>query len=251
MARALPVLPHDRSQHDATLVRGPCERALEELWPVARARLWTLRYARETLTLWRRFHLRPLRLAALRIVVPPGQVPDCDACTEICCTGDNAVVSLRFRDLARLVDAELSTHVTHERPAPRLPEARRSWARREADASVFGQAFPVLTRDQTGTCSLLSAERTCGAWPRWPLSCARYPYALDLQRRVVFWAKGCQSSTVLPMSEAPPRVRALAQAVIDAYNERLRDAVLVAVARPELHDLGLLRFVDVSRLDGA
>ena len=70
----------------------------------------------------------------------------------------------------------------------------------------------MLARDQTGTCALLTADRTCGAFPSWPLSCARYPYALDLQRRVVFWAKGCGSSTVLPSGEAPENIKRL-------YNE--------------------------------
>ncbi|MCC7071063.1 MAG: hypothetical protein IT383_07065 [Deltaproteobacteria bacterium] len=251
MARALPVVQDGPALDDAERDRGPCERALDELWPVARARLWTWRYLRETLRLWRRFHLRALTLGSVRIAVPPGQVPDCDACTEVCCAGDDAVVSLRFRDLARLVDAGLQGHVTHERPAPRLGDAERSWARREADASVFGRAFPVLTRDQTGTCTLLSSERTCNAWPRWPLSCARYPYALDLRSRVIFWAKGCRSTTVLPASEAPARVRALVRAVVDGYNERLKDAVLLEVARPELAALGLLRFIELSRLPRA
>lgn len=244
VASALPVL-QDRVDAPAP---GACERGLDELWPIARARLWTARYFRESLHLWRRYHLRPLDLGKLKIAIPAGQVPDCESCTELCCTGENAVVSLRFRDLARLVDAGLQAAITHERPAPKAPKKAQSWARREAEASIFGQAFPVLARDRTGTCTLLTVDRTCGAWPAWPLSCARYPYALDLQSRVIFWAKGCKSPTVLPSSEAPPRVRALARAVVDAYNERMRDVILLAVARPELAELGLLRFVDLGRL---
>lgn len=244
MATALPILQGQTSPSEPrALEPGPCERALDELWPIARARVWTWRYWRETLHLWRRFHLRPLSLGQLRIAVPSGQVPDCEACTELCCTGDNAVVSLRFRDMARLVDAGLESHIVQERPPARRPERERSWARREADASVFGRSFPVLARDATGTCAFLTTERSCGAWPRWPLSCARYPYALDLQRKVIFWARGCGSPVILSPDEAAPRVRALALAVVDAYNERLRDAVLLAVARPELEALGLWRFL--------
>lgn len=245
MPAALPVLQDAPQTVDA----GPVERGLDALWPTARARVWTARYWRETLRLWRGYRLRPLDLGQLTIAIPSGQVPDCDACTELCCTGEHAVVSLRFRDLARLVDAGRLAAITHERPAPRTPPRQRSWARREADASVFGRAFPVLARDRTGTCTLLTDERTCGAFPAWPLSCARYPYALDLQRRVIFWAKGCASPVMLPAAEAPPRVRALARAVVDAYNERLRDVVLLAVARKELDDLGLLRFIDLDKLD--
>lgn len=244
MGTTLPILQED----DESAPMGATERALDELWRRARSRLWTRRYLRQSLHLWRHYHLRPLDLGQLRVVVPMGQVPDCESCTELCCTGPNAVVSLRFRDLARLVDAGLEHAIATERPAPPAARAARTWARREADASIFGQAFPVLARDRTGTCVLLSTERTCGAWPRWPLSCARYPYALDLQSRVVFWAKGCGSSRILPGGEAPPRVRALLRAVVDAYNERLRDVILLAVARPELAELGLLRFVDERRV---
>lgn len=244
MVRSLPILQERSSTLEpAPFAKGPCERALDELWPTARARVWTLRYWRESLHLWRRFHLRPLSLGQLRIAVPSGQVPDCDACTEVCCTGENAVVSLRFRDMARLLDAGLEAHIVMVCASAPQDRPKHSWARREAEASVFGRSFPVLARYTTGTCALLTTERSCGAWPHWPLSCARYPFALDLQRKVIFWARGCGSPTVLAPGEAAPRVRALALAVVEAYNERLRDAVLLAVAHPELEALGLWRFL--------
>ena len=89
----------------------------------------------------------------------------------------------------------------------------------------------------------------CSLYPSWPLSCARYPYALDLQSKVVFYAKGCTStrdSLELPVAEAPLRVRALVRAVVDAYNERIKDVILLALAKPELAELGLTQHL---RLD--
>lgn len=252
---SLPVLqPPLQALPEARRV-GPLEEALTALWPIARARVYRWGWLRQTFALRRRFHLRFLRLGELKVVVPTGQTPDCENCVELCCTGPNAVVSLRLRDIAALSDAGLEQFITHERPATPAGTSTRAvnrsstWARREADGSVFHHAFPVLARDATGTCKLLTEDRRCGAFPAWPLSCARYPYALDLQSRVVFFAKGCASTAILPAAEAAPRVRALVRAVVDGYNERVKDAVMLAVARAELRELGLLRHLKLEHLD--
>jgi Fe-S-cluster containining protein len=242
--KALPVIA-DEGPPRGERARGPLEAALAALWPVAKARLYRYGHLRRSLALHRRFHLRFLRLGELKVAVPAGQAPDCESCVEICCTGPNALVSLRLRDIAALTDAGLERAIASERPAAEAKD--HSWARREADGSVFHQVFPVLLRDATDTCSLLTEDRRCGAYPAWPLSCARYPYALDLQSKVVFWAKGCGSSTVLPASDAAPRVRALVRAVVDGYNERVKDAVLLALARAELGELGLLKHLRLER----
>jgi hypothetical protein len=226
-------------------VAGQLERSLADLWGIARTRVDTLSYWRETIALRRRFSLRFLKLGELKVAVPYATTPNCDDCVDLCCTGPNAIVSLRLRDIAALVDAGRESFIV---PRSGDPPRESTWARREADGSVFHQVFPVLLRDATGTCALLREDRMCGAFPSWPLSCARYPYALDLQLKTVFWAKGCASTTVLPSSEAPLKVRELLRAVVDAYNERVKDAILLYVARRELGELGLLRFLDVSAL---
>jgi Fe-S-cluster containining protein len=227
---------------------GPVERELATLWQTEQARFYRWNNLGTILRLRRRFSLRFLRVADLKVAIPRGQVPDCDNCVDLCCTGPDAVVSLRLRDIAALLDRGLEQHITMQRPPP-PPKTKSTWARREAEGSVFARAFPVLTRDETGTCRLLTDERTCGVWPAWPLSCARYPYALDLQSGVVFYAKGCATTRIAPVDEAPVKVRALVRAVVDAYNARIQDAVLLAVARPALDALGLLRFVDLKAWD--
>lgn len=195
-----------------------------------------------------------VRLGELRVVIPAGEVPDCESCVELCCTGPNAIVSLRLRDIAALMDAGLEHAIVRRdldeatRPTGKSGTIRHTWARREADSSVFHRAFPVLARDRTHTCALLTEDRRCGAWPAWPLSCARYPYALDLQMKVVFWASGCTSKMTLPVGEAPPRVRTLVRAVVDAYNERVKDIITVSLARAELRDIGVLRHIDEAQL---
>lgn len=217
---------------------GPLTEALETLWQQSRFRLYTPRHLWSWFVLHQRFELRFLRTGQLSVEVPRGLVPDCENCVEICCTGKNAVVSLRLSDIARLMDAGLDAYIDRR---PRLPLASSSWAGREVQWSVFHDWFPVLRRDATGTCTLLREDRSCGAWPSWPLSCARYPYALDALRHRVFLAKGCGSHRLMNVDDAPDKIRQLVDAAVRGYNERIRDVVLLHVALKELHALGLTR----------
>lgn len=227
---------------------GPVETALEALWKAKSERFYSFGNVGTVLRLRRRFSLRLLRLSDLKVMIPTGQIPDCESCVDLCCTGPDAVVSLRLRDIAVLKDLGREDVMTFERPATTKEQRKKqTWARREADDSVFHRAFPILRRDPTGTCVLLDEDRMCSIFPSWPLSCARYPYALDLQSKVIFYAKGCQTHRV-DVVEAPLHVRRLVRAVVDAYNARVRDVVLLAMAQPELAALGLLEHVRVDEL---
>jgi hypothetical protein len=236
----------ERPEHQ----EGPTERALQALWRDHARDMYQFRNLRTIIRLRRRFDLRPVSLNGLQVRIPTGKLPDCDNCVDLCCTGPNAVVSLRLRDIAVLMDLKRIDLISFERPTPPTDQRRLSWARREADASVFHQAFPVLQRDGTGTCMALTEDRLCGLWPSWPLSCARYPYALDRKNKVVFYASGCTTTRLAEMVEAPVAVRRLVRATVDAYNERLRDVVLLAFARERLRSLGLLAFINEGALQG-
>ncbi|MFZ9886348.1 MAG: hypothetical protein ACO3JL_02495 [Myxococcota bacterium] len=224
---------------------GPRERALEELWRATRYRLHSPRHLWSWFDLRRRYELRFLRVGAMKIEVPAGLLPDCESCVELCCTGPNAIVSLRLSDIAALCDRGLEGYIAKERPASTKPAP--TWARWEADVSVFHRVFPVLRRDGTGTCALLTEDRHCGAWPGWPLSCARYPYALDALRGRVFLAKGCRSHRLVTIDDVPGSVRSLVENTVRAYNERVKDIILLHLALPELHELG---FLDHLSLEG-
>ena len=251
----LPIL--DQPQHRA----GAVELALAELWRVKSGDFYTLKNLWTVLRLRRRFSLTMLTIEKLKVAIPRGQVPDCENCLDLCCTGPNAVVSLRLRDIAVLMDLGLTSHIARDRPQapppPTTPPRKQKaaakaaakalpWARREAEASVFHHAFPTLVRDPTGTCSLLTEDRLCSVFPSWPLSCARYPYALDLRNGVIFYAKGCRSTRIAEVSAAPLHVRRLVRAVVESSNARVRDIVLLATAKPELEQLGLLAWVKVE-----
>jgi Fe-S-cluster containining protein len=223
---------------------GTLERALDELWEKARFRLYSPRHLWTWLDLSHRFDLRLIRPQSVKVMVPRGLLPDCESCLELCCTGPNAVVSLRLADIAALEDAGLSHAITHERPS--IDDEDKSWARLENEWSVFSRAFPVLKRDATGTCALLTEDRLCGAYPSWPLSCARYPYAFDALRERVFLAKGCGYHRELSFEDAPGAVRRLVDNAVRAYNERVKDVILLHVALEELHALGLLKHLKLE-----
>lgn len=228
----------------ATHEPGPTEKALSALWQQTRYRLHSPRYLWTWLELRRRFDLGLVRASSLKVMVPRGLVPDCESCLDLCCTGPNAVVSLRLTDVAALKDAGLERYMTHERPL--LDDDRKTWARLEADWSVFHRAFPVLQRDATGTCALLTEDRMCGAYPAWPLSCARYPYALDVLHGRVFLAKGCDSHRSLSLDDAPDTIRRLVDNAVHAYNERVKDVILLHIALEELHQLGLVQHLKLE-----
>ena len=228
---------------------GPVETALEALWQAKSEHFYSLKNVGTIFRLRRRFSLKMLRTSDLKVMIPQGQIPDCENCVDLCCTGKDAVVSLRLCDIAVLKDLGREDVMAFARPALSKAETKKqTWARREADDSVFHRAFPILRRDDTGTCVLLNDDRLCSVFQSWPLSCARYPYALDLQSRVIFYAKGCQTHRVGDVGEAPVHVRRLVRAVVDAYNARVRDVVLLAMAKPELAALGLLDHVRVDEL---
>ena len=172
-------------------------------------------------------------------MVPAGKVPDCDTCLDICCTGPKSIVSLRLRDIAALLDAGLQQHITHER-------ARFAIL---GNSSIFDTIFPVLAQDRTQTCTLLDENRMCGAYPHWPISCARYPYAVDALNKVVFYAKGCGSYDLLPPYEVAERTRYLVQAAIESYNERIKDIFLIYFAKTDLEKIGLNQYLNLSKIE--
>ena len=221
--------------------------AVNALWPVARARMLAPKNLWRAFKLSRRFDLRFVRASGLKVRLPAYTIPDCDSCTDLCCTGPNAVVSLRLVDIARLLDHGLADAI--DVPPRSLPVVESPTdARRRLERSLFVDTFPVLRRDATGTCTLLTEGRQCSAWPHWPLSCARYPFSVDVDNGVLFWASGCQSTRTVTIDDAPDSVRSLIDAAVDSYNERLRDIVRLSFALDEVRALGLDRYLRLERL---
>jgi Fe-S-cluster containining protein len=213
---------------------GPVEKQLRTLWNDAKNRIYYPKNWLKLQKLRRCFDLNFILYKDIKIMVPTGKVPDCDTCLEICCTGPKSIVSLRLRDIAALIDVGLQQHITHEKKPLAV----------FGNNSVFETIFPVLTQDRTRTCTLLDENRMCRAYPYWPISCARYPYAIDVVNKVVFYAKGCGSYDLRPPYEVAERTRYLVQAAIESYNERIKDIFLIYFAQPELEKMGLSQYLN-------
>ena len=226
---------------------------LQHLWQKSRYKLYYPSHWRLHLFLRRHYDLQILKPKDVSVAEPHGLAPDCDNCTFLCCTGPNSEVSLRLLDIAKLVDSGFENYITHERVQTinlRQSTQNLSSARQTLLDSTFGQIFPVLKRDKYGSCQLLDKNLKCQAWPNWPLSCARYPYALSVHNCAIFYAKGCRSTKVLPYKLASNKAKSLVRAALESYNERIRDIVLLHVAKPELQELGLLKYLKMEKLNG-
>ena len=173
----------------------------------------------------------------LTSVVPPGKVNDCSGCTELCCVGHNQTVSLRFRDIATLIDLGSTDLITKDKPAFDAQTLEQKPALKRTLASQAWQRFPVLKQNAFGACRALSTEGKCTLYPHWPTSCARFPYALDIEFEAITYSPRCRSFWIRP--DAGAKIEAMKVAAVAAYNERIKDLVLLAYAPAQLADLGL------------
>ncbi|MCP4503244.1 MAG: hypothetical protein GY822_25180 [Deltaproteobacteria bacterium] len=217
---------------------------LEALWPLAKKKLLSLKGIPTWMRLKRRYDLRFLQIGELRVEVPAGLMPDCEGCTELCCTGPNAEVTLRMRDICALLDSGLQDAISvgERNVIDKKEKYSTRWRMRQ---TFFGNVFPVLKRDSTLTCVLLDEKRQCNAWPQWPLSCARYPYSVDATHKVLFLAGGCRSHRTMGAGDVPDAVRKLVRAAVDGYNERIKDLILLHLVLEEVHAIGVTPFLDL------
>lgn len=174
--------------------------------------------------------------------VPLGTVPNCPECNDVCCAGVENVVSLRLRDIAVLIDIGRTDLMKKEKP--RFPEwmLQERPAIRELVASELFARLPVLVQlGEDRICAALTPELRCSLHPNWPLSCERFPYSLGATRREVVWGRRCQSKKLDP--ELAQRGREMFRSAISVYNERVKDAVLLAHATKELDAIGIGAFL--------
>ena len=183
--------------------------------------------------------LEPKRIANR---IPKGTIPDCHSCDDMCCRGIENVVSLRLRDIALLMDIERTDLVSKRKP--RFPEpmmlARPSIY--ELMGSQLWLTLPVMKQvGENRVCAALTPDLKCSIYPHWPLSCERFPYILNGAKRTVAWGTRCPSKKQQERSSA--RSDALFEGAVQTYNERIRDAVLLTHARPELDEFGIGAFL--------
>lgn len=223
---------------------GPTRAALDALWSRHRSgwrRLFSPRLVRE-LTLRARFDPDLIVPAKIKNRVEPATIPDCARCSNVCCAGLENTVSLRLRDIAMLMDLGRTDLISKKKPNFPAWMLRERPHLAELVASELFRTLPVLRQEpQTRVCAALSKDVRCTLYPHWPISCERFPYSLSTVRREVFWGRRCPEKRRGP--EHARRSHALFAASIAAYNERVRDAVLLAHARRELESLGIGAFL--------
>ena len=220
----------------------PTVEALAALWRELTAQpLWRSPNLRRYLRLRRNLRLDLLEVHRVRVLAPPGKVNDCAACTDLCCIGPKATVLLRLRDIATLVDLGRTELMTLEKPVFPDEEQRARPALQRHLASEAWRRFPVLRQTKLRACVALSMAGQCTLYPQWPLSCARFPYALHSDSREAFYSPRCDSYWI--RLNAVPKARVMLEAAVCSYNERIKDAVLLAYAPQRLAELGLTRFL--------
>ena len=189
--------------------------------------------------------ITPWRVASL---VPKGMVPDCERCQDICCAGLENVVSLRLKDIASLMDIDRTDLISRKKPNfPKSMLGERPMLR-ELVTSMLWRTLPVLKQHgERRVCAALGEDLKCTLHPSWPTSCERFPYTLSVVRREVFWGKRCPSRQ--QSAQMVPRGRELFSAAIAAYNERIKDAILLTHARKELDDIGVGQWLIQAKED--
>jgi Fe-S-cluster containining protein len=216
----------------------PTVRALEKLWDeVAERPLWAGGRFFKYLRLRAKVRLKFADPKQFTTIAPEGKVNDCSACYELCCVGKNQTVSLRFRDIATLIDIDRVDLITQTKP--KLDD--ESPARARTAASDAWRRFPVLAQNSYGACNALSTAGKCTLYPYWPTSCARFPYTLEIENRVISYSPRCRSFWIRP--DVGEKIDAMKVAAVAAYNERIKDLVLLAYAPERLAELGLARFI--------
>ena len=239
MHARLPILSSAHKSHAS--VAMPTVAALEALWQDwSHRRLWAAPTLWRYLLLRRHMRLRLIDPSDVTVVgpTPPmAKVNDCGSCTDICCVGPKSTVLLRLRDIAMLRDLGRTDLISQHKPSFGEDALAAAPMLRRQVASQAWQIFPVLKKDSMGACEALSQEGKCTLYPHWPLSCARFPYALHVDEADVFYSQRCQSFWLHP--EGQPQVQSMAAAAVACYNERIKDAILLTFARPELTRLGL------------
>ena len=232
-----------RSESDARAF--PTLEALQALWnEIARRPLWAPPHLLRYLSLRRRMRLKLLDPDRVRVDAPKGKVNDCACCLRNCCVGRDATVLLRLRDLAVLKDLGRTDLVTRRKPAFTEAELASRPALARQVASEAWRTFPILRKTSLGACAALTSDGRCTLYPHWPLACARFPYALHADTERVFYSRRCDSFWIRPDAEGI--AHRMVRAAVFTYDERIKDAILVAYAPRRLEELGLAAFIQTE-----
>ena len=238
MPEHLPIIP------EASSSSGPLLRALEELWnEVSEKPLYASPNFWRYLRLLKKMSLRFQDVDDCKIITPKWKTNDCSTCTDICCVGPHSTVTLGFRDMATLVDINRASLISSHKPHFDTEVLSNRPALQRHVSSTSFKRFPTLKQNAMGACAALSQEGKCTLYPNWPLSCARFPYSLNVETRQIFYSRRCDSFWIRRDSRS--KVEGMALAAVASYNEKIKDLVLLEYAPDKLEQLGLMKFLTV------
>ena len=226
----------------ATRRELPTVRSLQQLWDEVSSRpLWAPPHFFRYLKLRHQIRLRLLDPDRVPVFAPEGKVNDCSSCRELCCVGPRNTVLLRLRAIATLIDLERTELMVSQKPSFSEDELRGNPALRLQVASDDWHRFPVLKQNTYGMCRALDPDGRCTLFPHWPMSCERFPYMLDIEARELSYSPRCRSFWIRP--DAKHAVSRMRVSTVAAYNERIKDRILLAYAPARLAQLGVMKFL--------
>ncbi len=236
------------SKKTLPVIQGPAQevlptvRALQLLWEeVSSKPLYAYPHFFTYIKLRWKMKMSLANPHTVRVVGTGLKGSDCSACLNNCCVGPSSTVLLRLTDIAALIDTGKTYLISQEKPSFKQNVLDASHALKRQVSSQAWQQFPVLKKNNIGACAALSDEGKCTLYPHWPVSCARFPYAYRPLDHTVYYSSRCDAFWVRPAEG--PRVQKMAVAAVAAYNERIKDAVLLAYVPERLRGLGLLDFL--------
>ena len=180
----------------------------------------------------------------MKLHAPAGKMNLCQSCTDNCCIGPESTVLLRLYDIATLIDLEKTELIGQEKPGFDAELLEQRPAMQKHLASKAWEIFPVLEKNSFGACAALTTDGACSLYPHWPLSCARFPYALNVEASYIFYSRRCDSFWI--RSDVQENIQAMRLAAVACYNERIKDAVLLEYAPKKLAELGLLSYLNLE-----
>ena len=221
--------------------------ALDAIWnrvskrPMFLSRQWLRR-----LRLQRLVSVDILPASRPKKIASPRRVNQCRDCLDNCCIGRKSTVLLHLRDIAVLVDEGRADLMTLNKPRFTEKERERSPALAEHVSSMAWSIFPVLRQNKDHACSALDTEGQCTLYPSWPLSCARFPVALNLDADELFLSQRCKSTKVIETESEAKNLEEMECHAVGAYNERVKDYLILTHAQSELRQLGLTHYLNLA-----
>lgn len=220
---------------------------LEGLWsqvsvrPVLLSRRW-----RRQLKLQRMMRTDFISGSQIKPITSPRRINECAECLDTCCVGKKSTVLLHLCDIASLIDDGRTELMTHDKPTFSADETARSPALERHVSSVAWKVFPILKQNSFYACSALDDAGRCTLYPKWPLSCERFPVALNFDAESLFLSQRCSSTRVIETDAEQDRLEEMESGALAAYNERIKDFMLLTHAKETLQHLGITKYLNLG-----